>query len=1093
MSTTKEGKAANEVVRQSSQTMAETKKAIAEGKQGESAGIHIRDHMMTVEENCAHHGVVLETGLTEGQLAKKKEEFGKNELTPPPSTPMWLLFLQHLTGFFSLLLWFAAALCFLGYGLDDTMVENLYLGVVLSVVVLITGVFSFYQDAKAAATMNSFKNFLPQETEVLRDGKKFKAPSLSLVPGDIVFLRNGDKVPADIRVLKGENLKVDNSSLTGESEPQPRKRDNAHDSDDPNEATNIVYMGTNIVEGNAQGIVAATGDRTFIGRIAMYASSTEAIETPISIEISHFIKIVSSVALFLGVTFFIIGLIKETPWVQNLVFAIGIIVANVPEGLLATVTVALTLTAKRMHAKKVLVKNLEAVETLGSTTVIASDKTGTLTQNRMTVEHVFYDNKYHLARGEGPGSFDPKNPTLQMLVRVATLCNNATFIDGPVTDKRNGEQVQNMSLPVQLRQTSGDASESAFIKFCEPLCNDLNKGEADPAGAIMTMRKENTQIPGGQIPFNSANKYQVNLNLQDGDWEKPRWMMMKGAPERIFNRCDNIMINGEIVPLTEEHKKEYNEGMRFLMSGGERILGCCFAELPAADYPPDYDYKCDEKPPAFPMEKGQGLTFVGCIALIDPPRPAVPGAVLDCQKAGIKVVMVTGDHPDTAEAIAKQVHIIRDMTRRDVAFRENKKIDEIDPNHPDIKAVVVTGTMLATLSSQELDDFLDYDQIVFARTSPEQKLIIVQGLQNKKFTSRGLVEPKPVKHVVAVTGDGVNDSPALKAANIGVAMGIAGTDVAKDAADMILLNDNFASIVDGVEEGRLIFDNLKKSIAYTLSSNIPEISPFLIFILASIPLPLPTVLILCIDLGTDMVPAISLAYENREANIMKKPPRDVNTDRLVTAKLVNFSYLQIGVVQALAGFYTYITVLFDYGFPPWILVSFANAFTKESGSGDPNWIIQRDPSGEPVGLTMNDPDDSLYGVTRELTPCLIEGDAACHDPFEALTHAQTAFFISIIVVQWADLISCKTRTLSLQQQGMRNGTMNVGLIFETVLGAALCYIEPINKPLGTRPLAFVHWLPALPFSILILTYDETRKWLLRSLGKDNWVERNTYY
>lgn len=1090
MSSTKEGKAANEVIRQVSQTKAEMEAAIAAGKPA-GKPVNMSDHMMAVDENCAHHGTSREAGLTSAQLAQKTLVHGANALTPPPSTPMWKLFIQHLTGFFSLLLWGAAILCFIGYGLEPLQVENLYLGVVLSVVVLITGIFSFAQDYKSAAIMESFKGYLPESTEVLRDGKTFLAPSSSLVPGDIVILTSGSKVPADIRVIEAANLKVDNSSLTGESEPQKRRPDNMHDTDDLMEATNVAFMGTMIVDGKCRGIVAKTGDNTFIGVIANLAAGTEAIETPISIEISHFIKIVSSVAVFLGVTFFIIGLAKETTLIKNLVFMIGIIVANVPEGLLATVTVSLTLTATRMHSKKVLVKNLEAVETLGSTTVIASDKTGTLTQNRMTVAHVYYDNQSLLAHGEGPGSFDPNNPTLQMLVRVGTLCNNATFINGPVGPE--GKQVQNMSKDVLHRITSGDASESAFIKFCEPLCPLIMTGkEVDGAGAIMNLRGENPAL--ANVPFNSANKYQISIHLMDGDWEKPRLMAMKGAPERIFDRCDKILINGEAVEITEEREATYKEAMRGLMSGGERILGVCYAELDAKAFPNDHDYKTDEKPPNFPMNKGQGLVFVGCMSLIDPPRPAVPRSVLDCQKAGIKVVMVTGDHPDTAEAIAKQVNIIRDPTRRDIAFREKKTIAEIPKDHPEIMAIVVTGTDLALLTETELDEILDYDQIVFARTSPQQKLIIVQGLQKKKFITRGLIEPTPVRHVVAVTGDGVNDSPALKAADIGVAMGIAGTDVAKDAADMILLNDNFASIVDGVEEGRLIFDNLKKSIAYTLSSNIPEISPFLIFILMNIPLPLTTVLILCIDLGTDMIPAISLAYENKEANIMKKPPRDMNVDRLVTAKLVHFSYMQIGIVQALAGFYVYVTVLFDYGFPPWILIGFANAFTKEPGTGGANnWLIQRNPAGEPVGLTMWDKDDSLYGETRELTPCLIEGDDVCHDPFNALAHAQTAFFISIIVVQWADLISCKTRTLSLQQQGMRNGWMNFGLMFETVLGCALCYIEPINTPLGTRPLAFVHWLPALPFSILILTYDEIRKWLIRSLGKDNWVQRNTYY
>merc|ERR1712142_975765 len=486
-------------------------------------------------------------------------------------------------------------------------------------------------------------------------------------------------------------------------------------------------------------------------------------------------------------------------------------VANVPEGLLATVTVCLTLTAKRMASKNCLVKNLEAVETLGSTSTICSDKTGTLTQNRMTVAHMWFDNKIveaDTSEDQSGSSFNKEASGWKTLERVACLCNRAEF------------KPQQENVSVLKREVNGDASEAAILK-----CTELSKGN------VMDYRKRNKKVC--EIPFNSTNKYQVSIHETEDANDNRYLLVMKGAPERILERCSTIVIDGRELPMNDEWKNAFETAYMELGGLGERVLGFCDFMLPADKFPVGFPFDPEEV--NFPCE---GLRFVGLMSMIDPPRAADPDAVLKCRSAGIKVIMVTGDHPITAKAIARSVGIISEGTEtvEDIATRKGIPVQEVNPR--EALAAVVHGGEIKDLSEKALDEILMYHtEIVFARTSPQQKLIIVEGCQR-------------MGRIVAVTGDGVNDSPALKKADIGVAMGIAGSDVSKQAADMILLDDNFASIVTGVEEGRLIFDNLKKSIAYTLTSNIPEISPFLLFILADVPLPLGTVTILCIDLGT---------------------------------------------------------------------------------------------------------------------------------------------------------------------------------------------------------------------------------------------------
>ncbi|XP_015599395.1 sodium/potassium-transporting ATPase subunit alpha [Cephus cinctus] len=943
-------------------------------------------------------------GLSANVARELLRQHGMNSLTPPKQTPEIVKAIRCCCKGFSLLIWFGAVLCFISYFIEQQTLgeptqDHLWLGVVLVILIMVTGMFSYYQESKSSRIMESFKQMLPEKTKVLRDSELKEIYVSELVLGDIVLLETGDRVPADIRILECQGLKVDNASLTGESIPQLRS---SKMSEGPLlEARNMAFFSTSVVEGTGKGIVVACGDQTIMGRVAKLTSRLSSRPTPLSREIHLFMRFISSWAIFLGVSFFGMSLALGYDWVDSVVFLIGIIVANVPEGLIATVTVSLTLTAKRMASKSCLVKNLEAIETLGCTAVICSDKTGTLTQNKMTVRHMWYDGSLKEIMASDTWIKYVNSPCFQDIARIASLCNRAEWVQ---QDSTIGPP-----LPLNKRKILGDASDGALLKCMEVLL----KGGAE------SYRKEYKKV--FEIPFNSTDKFQANVHLNQG----VHLISLKGAPESVLERCTRYSSGKETRDLDEDTKMAYTEACKILANNGERVLGLADLELDPVQFPQGFQFNAD--PPNFPVHD---LRLVGLISMMDPPRPPVPDAVYKCRYAGIKVIMVTGDHPDTARAIAKYVGIITE-----------------DQTESERHSVVLTGPKLRDLEPIELDNIIRrYPEIVFARTSPVQKLQIVESCQRLHL-------------ITAVTGDGVNDSPALKQADIGIAMGIAGSDVSRQVADLILLDDNFASIVTGIEEGRRIFDNLKSSIAYTLASNIPEVTPFLAFIALGIPLPVGVICILCIDLGTDMWPAISLAYEKSESDIMSRRPRIPQMDHLVSRKLIFMAYGQIGIIEAAAGFFTYLVIMAEHGFLPRRLFDLRSYWDS---------------------IAINDLMDS-YGQewTYKQRKVL---EYTCH----------TAFFVSIVIVQWADVIICKTRRNSIFQQGMNNWFLNFGLLFETGMACVVCYAPYMDTILKTYPLKAEWWLPGLPFALMILIYDELRKlWIRRNPG--GWWDRETAY
>ncbi|XP_063973224.1 sodium/potassium-transporting ATPase subunit alpha-like [Diachasmimorpha longicaudata] len=958
-------------------------------------------HTRGISELLEGLGTDVRRGLSSSRARELSAEFGANALTPPKKTSeLWKL-TKCCCGGFSTLIWAGAFLCFGSYILEsatqeDPSQDHLWLGVVLVLLTMLTGMFSYYQESKSTKIMETFNELLPQRAVALRDGERRELNATELVPGDIVLIETGDRVPADIRILECQGLKVDNASITGESIPLLRSSMTSGGS--ILESKNMIFFSTNVIEGTGKGVVVACGDQTVMGRVAKLTSRLSPRPTPLAREINLFMRYISCWAVFLGCSFFIMSLAMGYGWIESLVFLIGIIVANVPEGLLATVTVSLTVTAKRMASKNCLVKNLQAIETLGCTAVICSDKTGTLTQNKMTVRHLWFDGKLREVMAGHNWRWYYNNPGFNNLARIASLCNRAEWapISGPPP-------------PLNKRKILGDASEAALLKCLEVLVK----------GGAAFFRRQYTKI--FEIPFNSTDKYQANIHSSNGRY----LLSLKGAPERVIEHCSMVSFGSETRELTDDVKLAYLAACDDLAKNGERILGFADLELPDELFPRDFQFTGD--PPNFPL---QNLRLVGLMAMIDPPRPTVPDAVYKCRLAGVKVIMVTGDHPDTARAIAKAVGIITE-----------------DPQVDSAHSIVITGSELREFGDGELDGVIrTHPEIVFARTSPVQKLQIVESCQRLHL-------------ITAVTGDGVNDSPALKKADIGVSMGITGSDVSRQVADLILLDDNFASIITGIEEGRRIFDSLKSAIAYTLASNVPEITPFLAFIAFGIPLPVGIICVLCIDLGTDMWPAIALAYEESESDLIKRPPRIPQTDHLVSRKLVFMSYGQIGIIEMAAGFFTYFVVMAEHGFWPGDLVGLRAAWDNPA---------------------VNDLKDS-YGQEWSYQQRKVL-EYTCH----------TAFFVAIVIVQVADAIICKTRRNSILRQGMTNWVLNLGILFEILMACAVSYAPHMDVVLKTYPLKAHWWLPGVPYAILIIVYDELRKlWIRRHPG--GWWDRETSY
>lgn len=854
-------------------------------------------------------------GLTDEEAAARRREVGLNRLEPPSRLRWVKSLVKHFVNFFSILLDIAALACFVAESIQPG--EGMaVLGWALLAVAVLNALFAFAQEMRAERAMEELRKFLPQSVRIRRSECERQIPADQLVPGDVVLIGEGDRIPADARLVESEGLLVNNAPLTGESRSHPMVSTAANGRmvDSPN----ITFAGCSVLRGRGTAVVFATGHRTEFGKIAALSRDVRRPPSPIEQETTRMIRVLTVIAVAMGVLFFGYGVATGRSLWVNIVFMLGIIVANVPEGLLPTFTLAMSMASLRMARKQVLIKSLEAVEALGAVHVICTDKTGTLTKNELAI-----------AAAVDPIRGEPlcSGEAVHSLLKAALIASEVR-----ITAKTT-MQTGTLTLESSRPGWSGDPLDVAIAKRFAELFGD-------PASIVVDTRRH--------FPFDLHKRREAGVYANEAE----ALFAVKGAWESIRRLIGFVETpaNAQLVSASPELLSAGDGIVRRLSSRGQRVIAVASRELKAVP-----DAKADVE------SLEQALVLKGFLALNDPVREEVPAAVGRCHNAGVRVILITGDHPDTGEAVARKCGIL--------------SADEPAEDR------ILLGTELDTLRPEQLIERLRIGATVFARTTPEQKMKIVSAM-------------KRLGHVVAMTGDGVNDAPALMAADVGVAMGISGTEVAREAADIVLLDDNFASIVAGIEEGRAVFANMQKFTTYVLASNIPEIVPFLLYVVLPVPLALTVIQILSIDLGTDLLPAIALGQEPPERDAMTRPPRRPN-ERLLSFPLMATAYLFLGIIQAVWSLNMFFLVLLQGGWQ----------WGQELATSDP-----------------------LYRSATGIT------------------------LASVVLMQIGNVVGRRSLRFSGTDAGLfRNKLILSGVAVEIAFSWAILYFAPLQRILGTGP------------------------------------------
>ncbi|RJX41016.1 calcium-translocating P-type ATPase, SERCA-type [Paenibacillus pinisoli] len=784
-------------------------------------------HQMGTSELLDSLGSSQDSGLKPSAAAERLEKHGHNELSEGERISPIILLLNQFKDFMVLILMGATLISgLLGEYLD---------AITIVAIIVLNAVLGFLQEFRAERSLRALKELSAPSAKVIRGGELVTVAAKDLVTGDIVYLESGDRVPADLRFIEANSCYIEESALTGESVPVGKHAAVIGEEELPlGDQRNIGFMGTMVTRGTARGVVIRTGMATEMGKIAGLIQETESMETPLQHRLEQLGKLLIVVAIGLTVMVVVAGILHGQPAYGMFLAGVSLAVAAIPEGLPAIVTIALALGVQRMIKRKAIVRKLPSVETLGCASVICSDKTGTLTQNKMTVTHVWIGGRKLEVSGEGYDptgaiyedgkALDLKNDqSIKRLLQISALCNNAVLVRSEPEEQKRRKSKE----PQPEWTLKGDPTEGALTVLATKLGSSAKSLEA-----LYQRVKE--------FPFDSERKrMSVLLSHQGG-----RLLCTKGAPDMLMEQCAYVLWDGKVVPFTNTLKRKCAEAGEVMALSALRVLGFAYRDLRSTE-------RCETE-----AEAENNLIFVGLAGMIDPPRREVKDAIATCRRAGIKTVMITGDHQLTAEAIAGQLGI---MPRGGIAM---------------------SGRQLEAMDDEQLDRLVD-NTYVYARVSPEHKLRIVKALQRKG-------------HVVAMTGDGVNDAPAIKAADIGISMGITGTDVSKEASALVLSDDNFSTIVAAIEEGRGIYENIRKFIRYLLASNVGEILVMFLAMMAGLPLPLVPIQILWVNLVTDGLPAMALGVDQAEKDLMQQKPRSAKEN--IFARRLGWKIISRGVL-----------------------------------------------------------------------------------------------------------------------------------------------------------------------------------------------------